>query len=94
MLTVLPTELSVEATLSVTVRWAISMTRARPMASPRMRMIDTVLVALRNALRMPLPTVVISPLTPAAIELSSVTLVPVGRFRKGFAASQRLPTSP
>ncbi|HCU95373.1 MAG TPA: hypothetical protein DHU96_22745 [Actinobacteria bacterium] len=38
-------------------RWAISMTMARPIASPRMRMIETV----RVALRMPLPTVVISP---------------------------------
>ncbi len=58
MVTVLPTEPSVAATLSLTERCAISMTKARPMDSPRIRMIETVRVALRNALRMPLPAVV------------------------------------
>ena len=54
MVTVLPTELRVVEILSVTERCAISMTKERPMASPRMRMIDIALVALRKALRTPL----------------------------------------
>ena len=60
MFTVLPTEPSVEATLSPTERSAVSMTKARPIASPRITMIETVRVALRNALRKPLPAVVIA----------------------------------
>ncbi|HUJ07320.1 MAG TPA: hypothetical protein VLX31_14520 [Streptosporangiaceae bacterium] len=55
--TVLPTELSVAATLSLTVRCALSMTKDRPIASPRMRMTETARVALRNAFRAPLVTV-------------------------------------
>jgi hypothetical protein len=42
MVTVLPTELSVVATYSVTERCAIRMTKERPIASPRMSTTEVV----------------------------------------------------
>jgi hypothetical protein len=59
IVTVLPIELSVVATLPVTELFAISMTKDKPIASPRIPATEIVRTALRKAFRMPLPTAVI-----------------------------------